>query len=81
MSTSPRARWRKSDRPLGVRLVLSRKRYAPAHTVTNLLQQFAKSLTETSILERCLIDLALRPTFDGTFITIIRAGGATRRSA
>ncbi len=67
---------------LRVRPVLTRERYAPAHTVTNLLQQLAKSLTKTSILESCLVDLALRPVFDGAFITIIlatiRAGRPTR---
>ncbi|WP_160118902.1 hypothetical protein [Bradyrhizobium vignae] len=35
------------------------------HAVANLLQQLAKSLTETGILERCLVDLALRPMFEG----------------
>lgn len=47
-----------------VRPVLARERYASAHAVTNLLQQLAKSVAETSILERCLVDLALRPMFD-----------------
>src|SRR5439155_12785047 len=64
---------------LRVRPFLARERYALAHAVTNLLQQLAKSLTETGILERCLADLALRPMFDGTFITTIRAGRATTR--
>ncbi|MGY2843467.1 hypothetical protein ACVIWU_006655 [Bradyrhizobium sp. USDA 4509] len=68
---------------LRVRPVLARERCAPAHAVTNLLQQLAKSLTKTGILESCLVDLALCPMFDDAFITIIlatiRAGGPTRR--
>ncbi|SFN96984.1 hypothetical protein SAMN05216573_13512 [Bradyrhizobium sp. Rc3b] len=44
-----------------------------AHAVTNLLQLLAKSLTKTGILENCLVDLALCPVFDDTFITIILA--------
>ncbi|MEY9278896.1 hypothetical protein ABIA03_000088 [Bradyrhizobium yuanmingense] len=68
---------------LRVRPVLARERYASAHAVTNLLQQLAKSLTKTGILESCLIDLALCPVFDDAFIAIIlatfRAGRPTRR--
>lgn len=67
---------------LRVRPVLAREWYAPAHAVTNLLQQLAKSPTEASILESCLVDLTLRPVSDSAFIAIIRAGRPTRpRSA
>lgn len=58
---------------LRVRPILARELYAPAHAITNLLQQPAKLLNETGILESCLVDLALRPMFDGTVITIILA--------
>nr|WP_276486216.1 hypothetical protein [Bradyrhizobium zhanjiangense] len=38
--------------------------YASAHAVTNLLQELAKSLNKTGILESCLVNLALCPVFD-----------------
>src|SRR5579863_7670431 len=58
---------------LRIRPILSRERYTPAHAVTNLLQQLSETLTKAGILEGCLVDLALRPVFDGAAITLILA--------
>jgi hypothetical protein len=49
---------------LRARPILASERYAPAHTVTDLLQQLGKPPAKPGVFEGALIDLTLSPMLD-----------------